>query len=104
MIVFAKVDHAAGAKEVGLNLGPTLLVIFGSAKAGTPLMQADQSVGIDLPLKSLVWQDAAGKTWISYNEPECIAKRHGLGDQMKPVLGKMREVVAAVANEAAGVK
>jgi uncharacterized protein (DUF302 family) len=104
MIVFAKVDHAAGAKEVDLTLGPTLLVIFGSAKAGTPLMQADQSVGIDLPLKSLVWQDAAGKTWISYNEPEWIAKRYRLDDQVKPILGKMHEVLVAVANEAAGVK
>jgi uncharacterized protein (DUF302 family) len=66
MTVFAKVDHAAGAKEVDLNLAPTLVVTFGAARAGTPLMQADQSVGIDLPLKVLVWQDAVG-TWVSYN-------------------------------------
>jgi uncharacterized protein (DUF302 family) len=65
MTVFARVDHAAGAKEAGLELRPTEVLIFGSAKAGTPLMQADQTIGIDLPLKVLVWQDVAGKTWIS---------------------------------------
>jgi uncharacterized protein (DUF302 family) len=104
MTVFAKVDHAAGAKAVGLDLRPTLLVIFGAARGGTPLMQAEQSVGIDLPLKALVWQDSAGKTWISYNEPEWIAKRHGLGDGVKPVVAKMDEALVAVVNEAAGVK
>ena len=61
MTVFARVDHAAGAKEAGLELRPTEVLIFGSAKAGTPLMQADQTIGIDLPLKVLVWQDAAGR-------------------------------------------
>jgi uncharacterized protein (DUF302 family) len=104
MTVFAKVDHAAGAKAAGLDLGPTLLVIFGAARGGTPLMQADQSVGIDLPLKALVWQDAAGKTWVSYNDPEWIAKRHGLGGGLKPVIGKMDAVLAVVVNEAAGTK
>ena len=104
MIVFATVDHAAGAKAVGLDLRPTLLVIFGAARGGTPLMQADQAVGIDLPLKALVWQDAAGKTWISYNQPEWIGKRHELGDGQKPVITKMHEVLAAVVNEGAGAK
>ena len=104
MAVFGRVDHAAGANEVGMELRPTVVVIFGSAKAGTPIMQADQTVGIDLPLKALVWQDAAGKTWISYNDPEWIAKRHGLGDGLKPIIGKMQEVIAAVAQEAAGDK
>jgi uncharacterized protein (DUF302 family) len=104
MTVFAKIDHAVGAIEVGLSLRPTLLVIFGTARGGTPLMQVDQSVGIDLPLKALVWQHTAGKTWISYNEPEWISKRHGLGDGVKPVLGKMHEALGAVVSEAAGVK
>lgn len=104
MAVFGRVDHAAGAKEIGMELRPTVVVIFGSAKAGTPIMQADQTVGIDLPLKALVWQDATGKTWISYNDPEWIAKRHGLGDGLKPIIGKMQEVIAAVAQEAAGDK
>ena len=73
MNVFARIDHAAGAAEVGLTLRPTELIIFGNARGGTPLMQPNQTVGIDLPLKALVWQDAAGKTLISYNEPSWIA-------------------------------
>jgi uncharacterized protein (DUF302 family) len=69
MTVFAHVDHAAGAAQVGLPLRPTDLLIFGSPKGGTPLMQAVQTAGIDLPLKALVWQDDAGVTWLSYNDP-----------------------------------
>src|SRR5262249_4728845 len=69
MVVFARVDHAAGAAQVGLSLRPTEVLIFGNAKAGTPLMQAEQTIGIDLPLKALVWQDANGKVWLSYNAP-----------------------------------
>ena len=79
MTVFAHVDHAAGAAAAGLQLRPTDLLIFGNAKGGTPLMQSVQTIGIDLPLKILVWQDAAGATWISYNDPSWLAKRHGLG-------------------------
>src|SRR5439155_26729477 len=79
MTVFARIDHAAGAAEVGLTLPPTELIIFGNARGGTPLMQASQTAGIDLPLKALVWQDAAGKTWLSYNEPSWVVQRHGLG-------------------------
>jgi uncharacterized protein (DUF302 family) len=78
MEMFARIDHAAGAAEVGLTLRPTELIIFGNARGGTPLMQSAQTIGIDLPLKALVWQDAAGKTWISYNEPKWIVQRHGL--------------------------
>src|SRR5437868_5954195 len=73
MNVFARIDHAAGAAEVGLKLRPTELILFGNALGGTPLMQSVQTVGIDLPLKVLVWQDAEGKTWVSYNEPRWIA-------------------------------
>ena len=78
MIVFARIDHAAGAAQAGLALRPTEVFIFGNAKAGTPLMQSDQTIGIDLPLKALVWQDANGKVWLSYNEPSWIVRRHGL--------------------------
>ena len=69
MTIFARVDHAAGAAEAGLPLRPTDLLIFGAAKGGTPLMQAAQTIGIDLPLKALVWQDEAWRTFLSYNDP-----------------------------------
>ena len=78
MTVFAHIDHAAGAAAVGLPLRPTELLIFGNAKTGTPLMQSTQMSGIDLPLKALVWQDASGTAWLSYNDPAFIARRHGL--------------------------
>src|SRR5271170_4485713 len=78
MTVFARVDHAAGAAEAGLPLRPTEVLIFGNARAGTPLMQAAQTIAIDLPLKALVFEDAAGKAWLSYNDPRWLAQRHGL--------------------------
>src|SRR5262249_59751021 len=78
MTVFARIDHAAGAAQAGLSLRPTEVLIFGNAKAGTPLMQSNQTIGIDLPLKALVWQDAVGKVWLSYNEPSWLAEPHGL--------------------------
>ena len=76
--LFARIDHAAGAASVDMPLRPTELIIFGNPKAGTPLMQARQSIGIDLPLKMLGWQDAAGKVWLAYNDPAWLARRHGL--------------------------
>jgi len=82
LTIFARIDHAAGAAVVGLSLRPTELLIFGNAKGGTPLMQSDQTVGIDLPLKALVWQDASGDTWLSYNDPGWIAKRHRLSHEV----------------------
>src|ERR1700758_3485700 len=78
LTVFARVDHAAGAASVGLPLRPTEVVIFGNPKGGTALMQDRQWAGIDLPLKALVWEDADGKIWLSYNDPAWIAQRHGL--------------------------
>ncbi|MHB8884464.1 MAG: DUF302 domain-containing protein [Methylovirgula sp.] len=80
LTVFARIDHAAGAAAVDLPLRPTELLIFGNAKGGTPLMQACQTIGIDLPLKALVWQDADGKTWLSYNDPAWLAQRHEIDD------------------------
>jgi len=100
MIVFARIDHAAGAAEVGLTLRPTELIIFGNARGGTPLMQSVQTVGIDLPLKLLVWQDAQGKTWISYNEPGWIARRHGVSDA-QPVVNKMADLLKTMLSKAA---
>jgi uncharacterized protein (DUF302 family) len=79
MTIFARIDHAAGAKNVGLELRPTALLIFGNARGGTPPMQTAQTLGIDLPLKALVWQDEGGKTWLSVNDPAWLAERHGAG-------------------------
>jgi uncharacterized protein (DUF302 family) len=100
MNVFARIDHAAGAAELGLTLRPTELIIFGNARGGTPLMQPNQTVGIDLPLRALVWQDAAGKTLISYNEPSWIAQRHGVSDA-QPVVNKMADLLSAILKKAA---
>jgi uncharacterized protein (DUF302 family) len=101
MKVFARIDHAAGAAEVGLTLRPTELIIFGNARGGTPLMQSNQTVGIDLPLKALVWQDAAGKTFISYNEPSWMAQRHGVANA-EPVVSNMTDLLSAITATAAG--
>jgi uncharacterized protein (DUF302 family) len=102
LTIFARVDHAAGAKEAGLELRPTELVMFGNAKGGTPLMQADQAAGIDLPLKALVWQDASGETWLSYNDPAWLAQRHGLGDQVDAPVKAMSAMLGAVIRAATG--
>jgi uncharacterized protein (DUF302 family) len=101
LTVFARVDHAAGAKEVGLPLAPTLLLIFGNARGGTPLMQAKQQVGIDLPLKLLAWQDGAGKTWLTHDDPHWIAQRHGLGQEVEPTVKALSAALAAISEQAA---
>jgi uncharacterized protein (DUF302 family) len=100
MTVFARIDHAAGATAAGLSLRPTEVLIFGNAKGGTPLMQSVQTIGIDLPLKALVWQDASGATWLSYNDPDWLAERHGLGGDTEAALGMMTGALAAFAKAA----
>jgi uncharacterized protein (DUF302 family) len=100
MTVFAHIDHAAGAAAVGLPLRPTELLIFGSAKTGTPLMQSAQSLGIDLPLKALVWQDASGTPWLSYNDPAFLARRHGLDDTDNTTVNAMAAALEAIASKA----
>jgi uncharacterized protein (DUF302 family) len=100
MTVFARIDHAMGAAEAGLPLRPTELLIFGNARGGTPLMQSNQTTGIDLPLKALVWQDAAGSTWLSYNDPSWLAKRHGLGHEVDVALGAVSAALSALARAA----
>ena len=82
--LFALVDHSGEAAKVGMKLPPTKLVIFGNPKAGTPLMLAAPSVAIDLPLKILVWEDALGKVWLSYNSPAYLQQRHGLPEALLP--------------------
>ena len=76
--LFTMVDHSGEAEKVGMKMPNTKLLIFGNPKAGTPLMLAAPSIAIDLPLKILVWEDARGKVWMSYNSPEYLQKRHGL--------------------------
>lgn len=98
MTVFAHIDHAAGAAAAGLSLRPTEVLIFGNARAGTPLMEATQTIGIDLPLKVLVWRDENGATWLSYNDPAWLAERHGILPELAETL---RQMSAALVNLAA---
>jgi uncharacterized protein (DUF302 family) len=98
--VFDRIDHAAGASAVGLSLRPTEVLIFGNAKAGTPLMQSVQTIGLDLPLKALVWQDTSGKTWFSYNDPAWLAKRLGLSGEAEAAVGIITAALHAVATAA----
>ena len=99
--VVARVDHAAAAATVGLALAPTEVLIFGNPRAGTPLMQAAQTIGIDLPLRALVWRDASGITHIGYNDPRWLAQRHGVEAGNEAVLKAMATLLAAVAEDAA---
>ena len=86
--VFARVNHAAAAIKSGGTLRPTELLIFGNPKLGTQLMQSNQTIGIDLPLKVLIWEDDKGKVTLGYNDPAWLAKRHGITDREK-VFAKM---------------
>ena len=76
--VFARIDHSAGAAKIGKTLRPTEVLIFGNPQGGTPLMECAQTVGIDLPLKALVWEDSSNQVWLGYTEPEYLAKRHNV--------------------------
>jgi uncharacterized protein (DUF302 family) len=102
MTVFGRIDHGAGAAQVGMPLRPTELLIFGNAKGGTPLMQAKQTIGIDLPLKALAWEDAEGKVWVTSNDPAWLARRHGLGADVSANVEALRAGLAAVTKAAAG--
>jgi len=100
LTVFARIDHAANASNQGLTLRPTELVIFGNPKAGTPLMQDNQTSGIDLPLKVLIWEDENGKVWLTYNDTQWIASRHGLSDKTSTAIKTMGEGIKAIATTA----
>jgi len=102
MTVFARVDHAAGAEAVGLALQPTEVLIFGNARGGTPLMQAARTIGLDLPIRTLVWQDAAHVTWLTYNDPRWLARRHVLGPEAEDAVAAMTVMVKALAAAATG--
>jgi uncharacterized protein (DUF302 family) len=96
--VFARVDHTAGAAKIGKTLRPTEVLIFGNPQGGTPLMECEQSMGIDLPLKALVWEDAAGQVWVGYNDPAYLGQRHGA--PTCPALENVRKALAGLAQAA----
>ena len=99
--VFARIDHAAGAAEVGLKLRPTEVLVFGNARGGTPLMQARQTIGIDLPLKALAWEDEQGKAWLTHNDPRYLGQRHGLGAEVDGVVGALSAALLKLTQAAA---
>ena len=101
--VFARVNHAAGAEAAGLSLRPTELLVFGAPEAGTALMQADQRIGIDLPLRALVWLDEQGRTQVSYVDPAALVRRRlGLDSALEERARKMAAGLAAIVAEATG--
>jgi uncharacterized protein (DUF302 family) len=100
LTLFARIDHAAGAAAAGMTVRPTELLIFGNAKGGTPLMQETQTIGIDLPLKALIWEDAAGKVWFGYNDPAWLAERHGVGDEARTAVAALTVGLEGLARNA----
>jgi len=97
VVVFARIDFGADAAKAGLTMRPQQLLIFGNPKAGTPLMQAIPTSGIDLPLKALAWEDAEGKAWLAYNAPDYIVKRHGLAPKLATNLAAPIKILEAAA-------
>lgn len=100
---FAKIDHAAGAASVGQALRPTVVVIFGNPNIGTALMTSEQTAGLDLPLKALVYEDASGDVYVAYPNPEALARRYNISDRAE-VLARMKKGLATVAGKAAGAE
>jgi uncharacterized protein (DUF302 family) len=100
MTVFARVDHAAGAEAAGLSLQPTELIVFGHARGGTPLMQAVRTIGVDLPVRMLVWEDASRDTWLTYNDPRWLATRHGLGRDAAAAVNALASTLRALVTAA----
>jgi len=98
--VFARIDHSAGAASVAMTLRPTELLIFGNPRGGTPLMQSNQTVGIDLPLKVLVWQDTGGQVWLTYSDPTWLAWRHHLSSATDANVGALKLLLETVTKSA----
>lgn len=98
LVVFARIDHAAGAAKIGKTLRPTEVLIFGNPQGGTPLMECAQTAGIDLPLKALVWEDAAAQVWVGYNDPAFLVQRHGA--PQCAVVDNLRKALAGLADTA----
>jgi uncharacterized protein (DUF302 family) len=101
MTLLARIDHAEGARLAGLSLRPTVVLIFGNARAGTPLMQASREIGIDLPLKILVWEDDDGQTKTTCTDVEWLVKRHAVPERLLPIVQKMKHALDAVLKSAA---
>ncbi len=98
MTVFDRIDHAGGAEKAGLELAPTVLIIFGNPKVGTPLMHCGRSAAIDLPQKALIWEDDEGVVWLSYNDPQYLAERHGIDgceEVLKKIAGALKNFAGA---------
>jgi len=91
--LFAVIDHSGEAEKVGMKMRPTKLLMFGSPKAGTPVMLAAPSIALDLPLKALVWEDSEGKVWVSYNSPEYLKERHDIPDALLQNISAVRSIV-----------
>lgn len=100
LTVFARIDHAAGAAEVGEEMLPTQLLMFGNPAIGTNLMTSQRTVGVDLPIKVLIWEEPDGKVWIAYNDPAYLAERHDIGDRDE-VLAKMGRALKGIVSAAA---
>jgi len=94
--VFAEIDHAERAIEADMDLRPTMLIVFGSPRAGTPLMQDKQRAGIDLPLKALIWEDGDGKVWLTYNDPAWLARRHALDRRTERFVSALSATLAVL--------
>jgi uncharacterized protein (DUF302 family) len=98
--IMARIDHAAATAAIGMELPPTEVLIFGNPRAGAPLMQAVQTIGIDLPLKAPVWQDDSGTTWLGYNDAEWLTQRHGVDARLDRTLHAMADALVTGAREA----
>jgi uncharacterized protein (DUF302 family) len=99
ILVFAQIDFSGDAARAGLAMRPEQMLLFGNPKAGTPLMVESPVAGLDLPLKALAWEDAGGKTWIAYNDPQYIVRRHGLSPALAANLAAAVPIVALAAGE-----
>ena len=95
--LFTIVDHSGEAEKAGMKMPPTKLLVFGNPKGGTPVMLAAPSIAIDLPLKVLVWEDSRGKTWLSYNSPEYLKRRHGVPEDLVKNISVVGALVQTVA-------
>jgi uncharacterized protein (DUF302 family) len=101
LLVFARIDHGQGARDAGLELRPSELLIFGHPRGGTPLMMESQQVGIDLPFKALSWEDEDGRVWLAWNDPGWLARRHRLGTASAPAVQAIADGMNGLALAAA---